>query len=149
MKRRFACTLILLAPLWPQQKNPDLSGRWTIDPARSDYGRMPKPKTYVEIIEHKEPVLNITTTSEDDRGESKMFLKLSTDGRDCINEVNGNEFHSKSQWESGKLVTTVTGDRGLSMVEVRSLSGDGKTQTVETYMGQRSGTPAIVRVEKK
>jgi hypothetical protein len=149
MKRTFACALLFFAPIWAQEKKPDFSGRWSINAARSDYGRMPKPKTYVEVIEQKEPVFTVSTTSEDGRGESTMFLKLTTDDRDCVNEVNGNEFHSKSHWEGAKLVTTVTGDRGLSLVEVRSLSADGKTQTVETYMGQRSGTPAMVRVEER
>jgi len=149
MKLTFAWTVLLLAPIWGQEKKPDLSGHWTINVARSDYGRMQKPKSYVEVIDHKEPVLTISSAIEDGRGESKSFLKLTTDDRDCINEVNGNEFHSKSHWEGGKVVTTVTGDRGLSLVEVRSLSADGKTQTVETYMGQRGGTPAMVRVEEK
>lgn len=149
MKRMFACALLLFAPIWAQEKKPDFSGRWSLNAAKTDYGRMPKPKAYVEAIDHKDPALTISTTSEDNRGESKSFLKLATDDRDCVNEVNGNEFHSKSHWESGKLVTTVTGDRGLSLVEVRSLSPDGKTQTVETYMGQRGGTPAMVRVEEK
>ncbi len=149
MKLTFACALLLFAPIWAQEKKPDLSGQWTINLAKSDYGRMPKPKSYVEAIDHKEPVLTISTTSEENRGEMKSFLKLTTDDRDCVNEVNGNEFHSKSHWEGGKLVTTVTGDRGLSLVEVRNLSADGKTQTVETYMGQRGGTPAMVRVEER
>jgi len=141
--------LLLIAPIGAQEKKPDFSGQWTINAAKSDYGRMPKPKTYVEVIEQKEPSFTVTTTTEDQRGPSTMFLKLTTDDRDCINEVNGNEFHSKSHWEGAKLVTTVTGDRGLSMVEVRSLSADGKTQTVETYMGQRGGSTGMVRVEDR
>jgi len=149
MKSTFVCTLLLFAPVWAQEKKPDFSGQWNINLARTDYGRMPKPKSYVEVIEHKDPAFTVTTTSEEGRGESKTFLKLTTDDRDCLNEVNGNEFHSKSHWEGGKMVTTVTGDRGLSMVEVRSLSADGKTQTVEMYMGQRGGAPAMVRVEEK
>ncbi len=149
MKPTLALCLLLCTACLAQDKKPDFSGRWTIDTARSNYGRMPAPKTYEEVIEFKSPLLTIATTSEDGRGPSKYFLKLTTDGQDCINEVNGNEFHSKSHWEGGKVVTTVTGDRGLSMVEVRSLSADGKTQTVETYMGQRGGAPAMVRVEQK
>ncbi len=149
MKLTLVCTVLLLVPAWAQEKKPDLTGHWIINTAKTDYGRMPKPKSYVEAIDHKEPALTIATTSEDNRGEMKSFLKLTTDDRDCVNEVNGAEFHSKSHWESGKLVTTVTGDRGLSLVEVRSLSADGKTQTVETYMGQRGGTPAMVRVEER
>jgi hypothetical protein len=150
MKPTLTLCLLLTVSLWGQDKKPDFSGRWSLNTAKTDYGRMAKPKTYVKVIDQKEPSLIVTTTIEDQRGESKSFLKMTTDDRDCINEVNGNEFHSKSHWEGPKLVTTVTGDRGLSLVEVRSLSADGKTQTVETYMGQqRSGTPAMVRVEDR
>jgi hypothetical protein len=149
MKPTLTLCLLLTASLWGQDKKPDFSGRWSLNAAKTDYGRLAKPKAYVEVIEQKEPSLIVNATSEDQRGESKTFLKMTTDDRDCINEVNGNEFHSKSHWEGPKLVTTVTGDRGLSLVEVRSLSADGKTQTIETYMGQRSGTPAMVRVEDR
>ena len=157
MKRTIACTFVLVAPLWAlvaplwaQEKRPDFSGRWSINVSKSDYGRMAKPKTYVETIAQKDAVMTVNTTAEDQRGESTMFLKLTTDDRECVNEINGNEFRSKSHWEGDKLVTTVTGDRGLSLVEVRSLSPDGKTQKVETYMGQqRAGAPAMVRVEDR
>jgi hypothetical protein len=150
MKPTFAWLSLLLAfAALAQNPKPDFSGRWTIDTAKSNYGGRPAPKTYVEVIEHKDPALTISSTSEDQRGESKMFLKFTTDDRDCVNEVNGNEFHSKSHWDGAKLVTTVTGDRGLSMVEVRSLSANGKVQTVETYMGSMQGAPAMTRVEDR
>ncbi len=149
MKPTFVCALLLFAPAWAQEKKPDFTGHWSINMAKTDYGRMPKPKSYVEVIDHKDPAFTVATTSEDSRGESKTFLKLTTDDRECTNEINGNEFRSKSHWEGGKMVTTVSGDRGLSMVEVRSLSADGKTQTVEIYMGQRAGTPGMVRVEER
>jgi hypothetical protein len=132
-----------------QEKKINLGGRWTINTARSNYDRMPLPKSYVEVIDHKEPNLTISTTSEDQRGEAKTFMKLTTDDRENLNDINGNEFHSKSHWDDGKLITTVTGDRGLRMVEVRSLSLDGKTQTVETYMGEIRGAPQITRVMER
>jgi hypothetical protein len=132
-----------------QEKKANLSGRWVLDAGQSSYGRMPLPKTYVEVIDQKDPVITISTTSEDQRGESKSFLKLTTDDRESLNEINGNEFRSKSHWDGGKLVTAVTGDRGMRMVEVRSLSADGRTQTVETYMGEVRGTPQMKRVMTK
>ena len=67
MKRTFVCALLLFAPIWAQEKRPDFSGRWSLNAAKTDYGRMPKPKAYVEVIDHKEPALTITTTSEDNR----------------------------------------------------------------------------------
>src|SRR5258708_31008799 len=121
MSRNIALALLLpsLVSAQPsaQIKRPDFTGRWVINTARSNYGRMPSPKSYVEVIQHKEPSLTISTTSEDQRGESKTFMKLTTDDRENLNEINGNEFRSKSHWDAGKLVTTVTGDKGMRMVE--------------------------------
>ena len=141
---------IAVAALLPaEEKKTTLSGRWVMDAEHSSYGRMPLPKSYVEVIDQKDPVITITTTSEDQRGESKSFMKLTTDDRENLNEINGNEFRSKSHWDGAKLITTVTGDKGMRMVEVRSVSGDGKTQTVESYMGEVRGTPQMKRVMQK
>lgn len=132
--------------LTADEKKTSLSGRWVMDPAHSSYGQMPLPKSYVEVIDQKEEVITISTTSEEPRGETKSFMKLTTDGRESLNEINGNEFRSTSRWDGPKLITTVTGDRGMRMVEVRSISADGKSQTVETYMGEIRGNPQMKRV---
>ncbi len=141
--------IAVAAQLPAEEKKTSFSGRWVMDAEHSSYGRMPLPKSYVEVIEQKDPVITITTTSEDQRGEMKSFMKLTTDDRENLNEINGNEFRSKSHWDGAKLITTVTGDKGMRMVEVRSVSGDGKTQTVESYMGEVRGTPQMKRVMQK
>jgi hypothetical protein len=140
------CLLTTAAALRPQDSKPNLSGRWVMNATKST-GR--NPKACEETIDHKEPALTITTVSEDPRGQSKSFVKLTADGRDSVNDINGNEFHAKSHWESARLVTVVTGDRGLTMTEVRSLSADGKTQTVESFMGTSRATPMATRVMEK
>jgi hypothetical protein len=135
--------------LLAEEKKTNFSGRWVMDAEHSSYGRMPLPKSYVEVIDRKDLIVTIATTSEDQRGETKSFVKLTTDDRENLNEINGNEFRSKSHWDGTKLITTITGDRGMRMVEVRSVSSDGKTQTVETYMGELRGTPQMKRVMQK
>jgi hypothetical protein len=145
-RRLFALSLLATAAAWPQDAKPNLSGHWVMNATKST-GR--NPKTCEENVDHKEPTLTITTVSEDPRGQSKTFLKLTTDGRDAVNEINGNEFHSKCHWEAAKLVTVVTGDRGLTMTEIRTLSADGKIQTVESYMGLSRATPMSTRVMEK
>jgi hypothetical protein len=153
MKRMKAAAWLLAvavaAQLAAEEKKPTLSGRWVMDAEHSSYGRMPLPKSYVEVIDQNDQVITITTTSEDQRGEMKSFMKLTTDDRENLNEINGNEFRSKSHWDGTKLITTVTGDKGMRMVEVRSVSGDRKTQTVESYMGEVRGTPQMKRVMQK
>ena len=149
MKRRFLfaiCLFSTAAVLRPQDSKPNLSGHWVMDAAKST-GR--NPKTCEETIDHKDPVLTINTISEDPRGQTKSFLKLSTNGQESINEVNGNEFHSTSHWEAGKLVTVVTGDCGLTLTEIRSLSPGGKVQIVESFMGTSRANPMATRVMQK
>jgi len=140
------CLLASAAVLRPQDSKPNLSGHWVMNAAKST-GR--NPKTCEETIEHRDPTLTIATVSEDARGQTKSFLKLATDGSESVNDVNGNEFHSKSHWENGKLVTVVTGDRGLTMTEVRGLSADGRVETVESFLGTGRGTPMATRVMEK
>src|SRR5713101_5471124 len=142
-------TLACAPKLRADEKKVGLSGRWVIDAEHSSYGRMPPPKSHVEVIDQKDPVITISTTSEDQRGEMKSFMKLTTDDRENLNEINGNEFRSKSHWDGAKLITTVTGDRGMRMVEVRFVSADGKRQTVETYVGEVRGNPQMKRVMLK
>jgi hypothetical protein len=141
--------LMLQGPVSGQSKKPNFSGRWVLNSERSDFGRMPAPKSYVDEIDHQDPTFIVNATSEDQRGETKSFMKLTTDGQENINEVNGNEFRSKSRWQGEKLVTVVTGNKGMQMTEVRYLSGDGKSQTVEMYMGEMKGNPQMKRVMDK
>ena len=142
-------TVASTSQLTAAEKKIDLSGRWVMDAEHSSYGRMSLPKSYVEVIDHKEGVITISTTAEEQRGQTKSFLKLTTDGRENLNDINGNEFRSASHWDGPKLITTVTDDRGMRLVEVRSVSADGGTQTVETYMGEIRGNPQIKRVMVK
>lgn len=89
------------------------------------------------MIEHHEPafVLSSTTGDPDEQGS--------------LNMVNGNQFRASSKWEGSKLVTLVIGDRGLSLTEVRWLSPDKTTLTVETYIGARQGEPDSRKVLRR
>jgi len=133
--------------LHSQTKKPDFSGRWETNVAKSDFGRMPAPKLLVDVIEHKEPTLVISNTTEDGRGTMTSSIKLTTDNRENINVVNGNEFRSKTHWDGDRLIIQVTGDRGLSMTEVRSLSADGKTMSVESARG--ANPPLVIVFDKR
>jgi hypothetical protein len=70
------------------------------------------------------------------QGEERTFeSRHTTDGKENVNEgFRGSSVKSKTHWETAKLVTesvmeTPNGTRETK--EVRSLSADGKTMTVE------------------
>jgi hypothetical protein len=63
-----------------------------------------------------------------------MTIRLTTDGKDNLNIVGGREMTAQTRWDGGKLVTLVSDPRGMQFTEVRSLSEDGRVQTIEGFM---------------
>ena len=90
------------------------------------------------------------------QGEERTFeSRYTTDGKENVNEgFRGNSTKSKTHWEGAKLITesvmeTPNGTRETK--EVRSLSPDGKTMTVETTAkgGFGEGTRKLVYNKKE
>jgi hypothetical protein len=48
--------------------------------------------------------------------------------------VGGREMTAQTRWDGGKLVTLVRDPRGMQFTEVRSLSEDGRVQTIEGFV---------------
>ncbi|MBI3664777.1 MAG: hypothetical protein HY236_00880 [Acidobacteria bacterium] len=146
----FAALFLAAWPALPQAEKPNFSGRWELDKARSKLGPAPAPDAFTESIDHKEPQVIISgVTKSAVMRENTSFIKLTTDGVENLNMMNGNEFRTRTRWEGGKLVTVVKGMGGLELTEIRFLSKDGKTQTVDTYMGAPKGEPQQRRVMVK
>lgn len=143
------CALFLSAAIAAGQTKPDFSGRWELDLAASSFARQPAPQSQVDVIEHQEAAFVLSSTTGDARGTQTMNVKWTNDGREVLNVVNGNQFRASSKWEGSKLVTLVIGDRGLSLTEVRWLSPDKTTLTVETYIGGRQGEPDSRKVLRR
>ena len=97
-----------------------------------------------EIVEiaHEEPKLVIKTRANSGPNGPVTQLNLTTDGRQ--NEIplpDGGRLKSKSTWKKGRLTTksgieSATGS--IEFTEVRRLSEDGKTMTVEFMMSSLS-----------
>jgi hypothetical protein len=102
------------------------------------------------VIEHKEPNLTIKRKMNFRGEERNQELKYTTNNKKNNNEgFFGTTTESKTHWEGDKLVTESTTEtpRGvMETKEVRSLSADGNTMTVEmtTKGGPREGTRKIV-----
>jgi hypothetical protein len=129
-------TLVVSAPTtFCQDAKPDFSGHWKLDKPKSDFGPGPQPDEVIEVIDHHEPTLVVNTTTTQSGREEKRSVKYTTDDAENINMVAGHTMKTKTHWEGGSLVTVVRDERGLQLTEVRTLSKDGKTQTVETDFG--------------
>jgi len=158
-----ACLLLTVATsalVSKQDKKPNLSGRWVLNLGRSKVPKLDPanrykccyPKSWVVVIDHKEPDLTITidAVEVDDQEKERPFKevdKLTTEGRETVNDNAGHEVHDTSIWEGSQLVTKRTGRTG-AFVFVYSLSSDGRTLTREMYSGKehlskRQGEPMV------
>lgn len=129
-----------------QNAKPDFSGHWVLDKTKSDFGQGPQPDDMSEVIEHHEPKLVITTTTTQGGAENTRSVRYTTDDAENTNMVAGHEMKTKTHWDGNSLVTVVRDEAGLQLTEVRALSKDGKTQTVETDFGM--GKHKLVLVKK-
>ena len=138
---------------------PNFSGTWVLDREKSDLGGRrggggPQgPADVTLIVKQTDTELTITRKMNMGGEERTSEAKYTLDGKENSNPGfgrGGGDVVSKTKWEKDKLVTT--GKRKVNFQgnefevetqEVRSLSADGKTMTVETTtttpQGDRTG----------
>lgn len=129
-------TLVIPAPaIFCQDAKPNFSGHWKLNKSKSEFGSGPHPDNVIEVIDHHEPTLVVNTTTGQSGREDKRSVRYTTDDAENINMVAGHTMKTKTHWEGNSLVTVVRDERGLQLTETRTLSKDGKTETVETDFG--------------
>ena len=153
----FASLFICLNMAWAQNEKPNFTGTWKLDKEKSEmgtregYGRFRGGMFDSLVIEHNEPTLIIKRKMNLPTAEERTVeSKYTTDGKSNSNEgFRGMTSKSKTHWEEHKLITESTMETEMGIMEikeVRSLSSDGKTMTVEvtTKGGRREGTRKLV-----
>lgn len=133
----------------PSGSHPDFSGHWKLDKTRSTLPSH-SPDDLVEVIDHRDPQLRVTTTSKDWSGdftqniEKPIALTLfsltipewiaTTDGVERSQKYGPDQLKSKTHWDGDRLITAWTLERDgkpeMTGEWVRSLSADGKTLTL-------------------
>ena len=128
----------LAAPMSTQDSaKPNLSGTWTLDAAKSDFGQYPPPEFIILVIEHNEPVVKITTTTKSGTGESTGEQNLTTNGTQTVNKMQvmgaQQEVLVVGKWDGETLGTSWSlSARGvtLSFSDSWSLADGGKVLTM-------------------
>ncbi len=122
---------VAMAGLAVAQAKPDFSGKWVLDPAKSDQmggrqgGGPPAPMTV------KQTATELTT--EVVRGENTMTTTYKLDGTESVNKTQRGESKSTAKFEGGKLVikTAMEGPNGtMETTQTWSLGADGKELTI-------------------
>ncbi len=142
-----AVMLLVSAPIWAQDAKPNLTGTWTLDTSKSDFGGMPGPDSVVNVIDHKDPQLKITSTQKSQQqGEVTNTRMLTTDGKENTNTMRtmmGDQpVKSTTKWNGKTLTNAFTLDiqgNTIGINEVWAVSDDGKMLTVTRAISTGQG----------
>ncbi|HLJ49841.1 MAG TPA: hypothetical protein VKU01_27695 [Bryobacteraceae bacterium] len=121
---------------------PDFSGTWKMNPAKSSFGAMPAPAKYERHIDHKEPVIQMTTVQATAKGEQRLDSTLRTDGVETTNHFQSGDARSTGKWVGATLEIETNRDTPAGAVSTRdswSLSEDGRTLTTATHLTTPQG----------
>jgi hypothetical protein len=149
----FSVILLAACGLLPCQAQPNFSGTWKLNAAKSDFGAMPRPEARTDRITHHGPDLKDSVTQNGPRGEVTVEMRYSTDGRETTNNVRGNQIRSTARWEGDALA--IAGKMQMNGADVTlsdrwSLSHDGKTLTILRHVNSSTGvTDQTLVLEKQ
>jgi hypothetical protein len=112
--------------------HPDMSGTWTIDAQKSDFGQGPVPDDLQLKLRVEGADFYVTQSGG---GQSDLDLHFSTDGKEMANDVPGAKITGKHHWEGSVLIgeLKIASDDGntMSFKDRISYSADGKVMTLD------------------
>ena len=146
-----ACAAMLTIPAMAAGK-PDFSGDWKLNVDKSDFGPIPPPTSMTQKIDHKDPVLKVTTSQSAMDGDHTDSATYSTDGTESKNDFRGTAAKSIAKWDGEALVIDTKVDFQGTEVTLKAtwkLSEDGKTIKATTKIMTPQGDFEMAQVLDK
>ncbi len=132
---------------------PNFSGRWRMDKAKSDFAGFTVPDMVVRVIDQHDPTMNIHTVETINGKTSTADVSYFLDGSGAKNVINGRDAISKAFWDGPALmIRTYTKDSKGNEVEIMDryeLSGDGDTLTTTSHIANTKGSVDLKLVSSK
>ena len=159
MTRRLMTSAILALALTctlAAADKPDFTGSWKMNAAKSDFGPMPPPDKWDMAVEHKDPALKVKTTMANQMGERTNEAAYTTDGKETTVGEGAGQTQATVTWDGESIVfktvrkANMQGEQiEIKGVEKWTLSGDGKTLTVDMTLTAPMGEFQMKRVMDK
>ena len=149
MKKLFVAAMVLASSCFGA---PNLTGAWKLNLAKSQYGAIPPPVEVTRKVILDGINLWMSTQQKTAQRDSTSELKYTTDGKVCINKVTNGDAKGTAHWEGDKLIiesSQQNGTQELKSREVWSLSGDGKTLTIQSHLTLPQGGVDVTQVFEK
>jgi hypothetical protein len=124
----FLLTTILTSAATAQTKQPNLSGTWKMNAAKSKFERG-GPSGITIKFDHKEPSISEVLSLTNDSGDRTVEAKYTTDGKETTQAVMGTSAQTSAKWE-GEALTIEWKAEGRNFSRTISLGADGKTMTI-------------------
>ena len=124
------------------QAKPDFTGTWKANTSKSDFGPMPPPDSITEKVAHEDPSIKINIAQVGGQGDMTYDMAYTTDGKECVNTVGGNEFRTTLKWEGDDLVADTKGSfdgNDFTAKDRWALSDAGKTMTITRHISTAMG----------
>ncbi len=147
-----ACAAAVLTVPAMAAGKPDFTGEWKLNVDKSNFGPIPPPTSETQKIDHKDPVVKISTAHNGMDGEYTTDLTYTTDGKESKNTVRGQEAKSIAKWDGDALaVDTKVDYQGMEITlkVTMKLSEDGKTINATTKIVTPQGDFDMATVFEK
>jgi hypothetical protein len=134
---RILALAVTFSAITQASTKPNFSGEWKMNPAKSSFAPLPQPDKLVRKISQHDSNLRITTTQFGQQHEIVTELAYITDGRECKNVIEGQEFTGTARWDGDTLVIeSKRVVQGLEIIQRESwtLSADGQTLTIVNHV---------------
>ncbi len=150
-----ALLLVSTTLLNSAEQKPNFTGKWELNPEKSDFGALPGPDRRTDQIEHAEPVLRLTSRQTRGGRESIGQWECLTDGSPCTVSIQGAELRvaSRVTWAGTALTFDSQGEYRGGPVRISdrwTLSPDGNIITIARRMtGEAGETHQTLTLEKQ
>jgi hypothetical protein len=117
---------------------PNLSGEWKLNAAKSNFGPIPAPATYIRKVTHAEPSITIEDTQTGSAlGDQHDTRTYTTDGKEISYQANGADVKSGATWDGVALqINSKVSIQDMELVvkDKITLGDDGKTMTDSVHI---------------
>ncbi len=124
------------------QTNPDLTGTWKLNVAKSDFGPLPPPDSETHTVTQTAAGIKDAVVADTQQGKQDYTITYNFDGSETVNTPAGLEIKSKAKWDGPALTVTSKlkfQDQDVDVKDVWTLSADGKTLTKDTHFSSAMG----------
>ena len=121
------------------QSKPNVSGTWKMNAEKSKFERG-GPKNLTIKFEQQESTLRESLMITNDRGEQTLNFTYTLDGKESVQQVEGQDIKASAKWEGSSLIIEFKNDQGFNFLRKIAVSADGKTMTASVQQTNPNGT---------